>query len=223
MATQPKLDKMRFTKQMFDKQMGLTMVKAFDRLYHLGVRHAAELDDEGLCRERFDATTNEPGVYGYLTDRRLLNPRRWLLRICDVVGRVAYGNPLYRIVTRMGNVTSTYIGCFLPIAQDFYNKGVMDYLRYGHLSDLTLFDSKSRMWFTDKGLKYQTAWDYKAKIQTFCGNRQEMEIEYMEQYVDVRTSKYQRIGENDARKRCRNPKHYDQFSASIAVITQASI
>ena len=208
---------------MFDKQMGLTLVKAFDRLYHLGVRHAAELDDEGLCRERVDATSNEPGVYGYLTDRRLLNARRWLLRVCEVVGRVSYGSSLYRIITRMGNVTSNYIGCFLPIAQDFYNKGVMDYLQYGHTADLALFEGKSRMWFTDKGLKYQTAWDYKAQIQTFCGDRQDMEAECMERYVDVRTSKYQRIGENDLLKRCHNPRHYDQFITSITVITQTEV
>ena len=209
MATPPTLD----------KRMATQMVMMFDKLYHLGVSHSFSVKDEGLCRQ-FLENTSQPGIYGYIEDGYYVCPREWQLRLQKIAGEISLKSPMYKLFGRMGNYLSNFLGCFMPLAQDFYNKGVSDYLNYGHKLEIAIFDGKTRVWLTAKGLKNASKDDYKQTIQQFCFDRKRTEENLMAEYVDERKSKYQHYDEKDLRKRVRNPKHYDTFVRSIGILTQ---
>lgn len=211
MATQPPT---------LDRAMAQQMVRMFDELYRQGVTDCIAADDEGLCREFLEATA-EPGVYGLLTDSYYISPKEWQLRLMVIAGRISLNSPMYRLFCRMGNYTTNYLGCFLPLASDFYRKGIKDALDYGHKFDATQFGIKTKVWLTDKGLKNVSGDAYKQEIQQMCFDRQRAEQTFMDDYKEVRTCKYQRIGEHDARKRVRNPKHWDTFVVRIGLLTNA--
>lgn len=209
MSTQPTLD----------KNMAQQMVKMFDELYRLGVNDCISLEDDGRCQEFLEATA-EPSVYGLLTDGYYISPKEWQLRLQVIAGRISLNSPMYRLFCRMGNYLSNYLGCFLPLACDFYRKGIKDALAYRHLFDSTKFNAKTRVWLTEKGLKNISNDEYKNEIQQMCFNRQRTEQAFMDGYKDLRESKYQRIGENDARKKVRRPKHWDDFVVRIGALTK---
>ena len=207
------------TQPIFDKKMARQMVRMFDSLYRFGVSHCYSADDEGLCREFLEATY-KPGVYGVIEDGYYISAREWQLRLQKLAGTISMKSPMYVLFGRMGNYLSNYLGCFMPLAQDFYNKGVSDYLSYGHKADMAIFNSKNRVWLTEKGIKRASDEDYKQAIQQYCYDRKRMETTFMEGYVDERTSKYQRIKDTDPRKCVRNPRHYENFVVCIGVLTQ---
>lgn len=208
MATQPVLE----------KNMAQQMVRMFDGLYRQGVTDCISLEDEGRCREFLEATA-EPGVYGLLTDDYYITPIEWQLRLQMIAGRISLKSPMYKLFCRMGNVVTNWLGCFLPLASDFYRKGIKDALNYGSKVDLAMLNSKTKVWITEKGLTNVDNHLYKQEIQQMCYNRQRAERAFMDGYKDIRTSKHQRIGENDARKRVRNPMHWEQFVVRISCLT----
>lgn len=211
MATQPPV---------FDKRMAQQMVKMFDELYRQGINDCIAADDDGRCREFLEATS-QPSVYGLLTDGVYIGPKEWQLRLQLIAGRISLKSPMYRLFCRMGNYLTNYLGCFLPLACDFYRKGVKDALEYGHLFDASKFSGKTRVWLTDNGVKNVSNYEYKNAIQQMCFDRQRAEQSFMDGYKDVRTSKYQRIGEHDARKKVRNSKHWETFVMRIGLLTGA--
>lgn len=203
---------------MIDRAMAMQMVKMFDTLYRLGVTDAHNAADEGLCRSVIEQTA-EPGVYRLLTDDYTITPMEWQLRLQMIAGRISLRSPMFKLFGRMGNYLSNYIGCFLPLAQCFYNNGISDYLAYPHQLDLSLFNTKTRVWLTAKGLRAKSNADYQEAIQQFCFDRKRAEQAYIEGYVDKRRSRYERISEDDPKKRVRNPEHWERFVTRISVLT----
>lgn len=206
------------TPPILDRSMAQQMVRMFDELYRKGVNDCIATEDDGRCREFLDATA-EPGVYGVLTDEFLINAKEWQLRLQVVAGRISLKSPMYRLFCMMGNYLSNYLGCFLPLACDFYRKGISDALNHGHKLNLAIFNCKTKVWLTENGLRNVSNDDYKNEIQQMCYNRMRAEQMFMDGYKDVRTTKYQRIGESDARKRVRNPKHWEMFVVRISALT----
>ncbi len=198
--------------------MAQQMVKMLDELYRQGVNDCIAAEDDGRCREFLEATA-QPGTYGLLTDGYYIGPKEWQLRLMVIAGRISLKSPMYRLFCRMGNYQTNYLGCFLPLACDFYRKGIQDILAYEHLFDATIFNIKTRVWVTSKGIRKASNDEFQNEIQQMCFNRKRAEQAFIEGYKDVRTSKGQRIGENDARKRVRNPKHWEQFVVRISVLT----
>lgn len=202
-----------------DRRMAQQMVRMFDELYRQGVKDCIDVADEGRCREFLEATT-QPGVYGLLGDEFYISPKEWQLRLQVIAGRISLNSPMYRLFCRMGNYTANYLGCFLPLACDFYRKGISDALKYEHKLDVAVFRNKMRVWLTEKGVKSVSSDGYKSEIQQMCFNRKRSEQSFMDGYRDLRQTKYEHIGEHDARKRVRNPKHWDVFVERIGVLSR---
>lgn len=124
--------------------------------------------------------------------------------------------PIRKMFIRMGAwARSNFYSCILPIAQDFYNMGVEDFLANPNADTITTFMEERRIWW---GGKRVDTYGYVEKIQGFCGKRMRSEAAALEGLVETRTSKYQRIGEYDLRKRVLKEKWWLHFRRAVAVV-----
>ena len=105
------------------------MITLFDRVYKLGVEDGCRYaHDEGRCREHIK-TTNEPGRFGMIRDGYTSDAVDWQITLQKQAKEMSVYEPVRKMFVRMGKwAASNYYSCILPIAQDFYNKGVEDYL-----------------------------------------------------------------------------------------------
>lgn len=206
MATQPLIDRTDVSR----------LLTLFDRVYKLGVedgyRHS---HDEGLCREHIE-TTNYPGNFGLIRDSFISDAVEWELTLKGQAHIMKIYNPIRKMFNRMGAwAVCNYFSCILPIAQDFYNMGVEDFLANPSADTITTFMEERRIWW---GGKRVDTYGYVEKIQGFCGKRMRSEAAALEGLVETRTSKYQRIGEHDLRKRVLKYKWWLHFRRAVAVV-----
>lgn len=192
------------------------LLTLFDRVYKLGVedgyRHS---HDEGLCREHIE-TTNYPGNFGLIRDGFISDEIDWQLTLQREAKAMKIYEPIRKMFIRMGAwARSNFYSCILPIAQDFYNMGVEDFLANPNADTITTFMGERRIWW---GGKRVDTYGYVEKIQGFCGKRMRSEASALEGLVETRTSKYQRIGEHDLRKRVLKDKWWLRFRRAVAVV-----
>lgn len=136
-----------------DKTIVSKMISLLDWCYRLGVEAAHALQDEGLARE-FLERTKEPGVYGFLSDEPVyITWKEWTLRLMAESRSTCWNGSMMRFFNRMGAFGANYLSAFLPISQVFLNKGVEDYLKSPNAADFSMFNSKNRIWWTEKGLR----------------------------------------------------------------------
>lgn len=206
MATQPLIGKPDVSR----------LLTLFDRVYKLGVedgyRHS---HDEGLCREHIE-TTNYPGNFGMIRDGFISDEIDWQLTLQREAKAMKIYEPIRKMFIRMGAwARSNFYSCILPIAQDFYNMGVENFLANPNADTITTFMEERRVWW---GGKHVDTYGYVEKIQGFCGKRMRSEAAALEGLVETRTSKYQRIGEYDLRKRVLKEKWWLHFRRAVAVV-----
>lgn len=206
MAAQPLIDRTDVSR----------LLTLFDRVYKLGVedgyRHS---HDEGLCREHIE-TTNYPGNFGLIRDGFISDEIDWQLTLQREAKVMKIYEPIRKMFIRMGAwARSNFYSCILPIAQDFYNMGVEDFLANPNADTITTFMEDRRVWW---GGKRVDTYGYVEKIQGFCGKRMRSEAAALEGLVETRASKYQRIGEYDLRKRVLKEKWWLHFRSAVAVV-----
>lgn len=206
MATQPLIDRTDVSR----------LLTLFDRVYKLGVEDGYNNShDEGLCREHIE-TTNYPGNFGLIRDGFISDEIDWQLTLQREAKVMKIYEPIRKMFIRMGAwARSNYYSCILPIAQDFYNMGVEDFLSNPNADTITTFMEERRIWW---GGKRVDTYGYVEKIQSFCGKRMRSEAAALEGLVETRTSKYQRIGEHDLRKRVLKEKWWLRFRRAVAVV-----
>lgn len=206
MATQPLIEAKDVSK----------LITLFDRVYKLGVEDGYNNShDEGLCREHIE-TTNYPGNFGLIRDGFISDEIDWQLTLQREAKAMKIYEPIRKMFIRMGAwARSNYYSCILPIAQDFYNMGVEDFLANPNADTITTFMEERRIWW---GGKRVDTYGYVEKIQGFCGKRMRSEAAALEGLVETRTSKYQRIGEHDLRKRVLKEKWWLHFRRAVAVV-----
>lgn len=206
MATQPIIEPKDVSK----------LLTLFDRIYKLGVEDGYNNShDEGLCREHIE-TTNIPGNFGLIRDGFISDEIDWQLTLQREAKVMKIYEPIRKMFIRMGAwARSNFYSCILPIAQDFYNMGVEDYLANPGADTIATFMGERRVWW---GGKRVDTYGYVEKIQGFCGKRMRSEAAALEELVETRTSKYQRIGEHDLRKRVLKDKWWIRFRRAVAVV-----
>lgn len=161
----------------------LRMIGLLDWCYRLGVRQARELNDEGAAREFLD-THNEVGVYGFLSDGLNVGVLEWQLRLQKEARLTSMWGSMYRYFNRMGEYGANYLSCFLPVAQMWHNLGVQDYIDNPHACDWAVFDGKTRVWWTKKGLLNIKAKEYVEMIQLQCFDLQRKHAAYFVAHSD---------------------------------------
>lgn len=161
----------------------LRMIGLLDWCYRLGVRQARELNDEGAAREFLD-THNEVGVYGFLSDGLNVGVLEWQLRLQKEARLTSMFGSMYQYFLRMGRFGANYLSCFLPIAQMWHNLGVQDFIDNQHACDWAVFDGKTRVRWTKKGLLNIKPKEYVETIQLQCFDLQRRHIEYLKQHSD---------------------------------------
>lgn len=206
MATQPLIEAKDVSK----------LITLFDRVYKLGVEDGYRYShDEGLCREHIE-TTNYPGNFGLIRDGFISDEIDWQLTLQREAKAMKIYEAVRKMFIRMGAwARSNFYSCILPIAQEFYNMGVEDFLANPNADTITTFMEERRIWW---GGKRVDTYGYVEKIQGFCGKRMRSEAAALEGLVETRTSKYQRIGEYDLRKRVLKEKWWLHFRRAVAVV-----
>lgn len=206
MATQPLIDRTDVSR----------LLTLFDRVYKLGVEDGYNNShDEGLCREHIE-TTNYPGNFGLIRDGFISDEIDWQLTLQREAKAMKIYEAVRKMFIRMGAwARSNFYSCILPIAQDFYNMGVEDFLANPNADTITTFMEERRIWW---GGKRVDTYGYVEKIQGFCGKRMRSEAAALEGLVETRTIKYQRIGEHDLRKRVLKEKWWLRFRRAVAVV-----
>lgn len=206
MATQPLIEAKDVSK----------LITLFDRVYKLGVEDGYNNShDEGLCREHIE-TTNYPGNFGLIRDGFISDEIDWQLTLQREAKAMKIYEAVRKMFIRMGAwARSNYYSCILPIAQEFYNMGVEDFLANPNADTITTFMEERRIWW---GGKRVDTYGYVEKIQGFCGKRMRSEAAALDGLVGTRTSKYQRIGEYDLRKRVLKEKWWLRFRRAVAVV-----
>lgn len=192
------------------------LITLFDRIYKLGVEDGYNNShDEGLCREHIE-TTNYPGNFGLIRDGFISDEIDWQLTLQREAKAMKIYEAVRKMFIRMGAwARSNFYSCILPIAQEFYNMGVEDFLANPNADTITTFMEERRIWW---GGKRVDTYGYVEKIQCFCGKRMRSEAAALEGLVETRTSKYQRIGEYDLRKRVLKEKWWLHFRRAVAVV-----
>lgn len=173
MATQP----------IIDRGVILRMIGLLDWCYRLGVKHAREMNDEGASREFLD-THNEVGVYGFLSDGLNVGVLEWQLRLQKEARLTSMFGSMYQYFLRMGRYGQNYLSCFLPIAQEWYNLGVQDYIDNPHACDYSVFNGKTRVRWTKKGLQNIKPKEYVEMIQLQCFDLQRKHAAYLTEHAD---------------------------------------
>lgn len=206
MATQPLIDRTDVSR----------LLTLFDRIYKLGVEDGYQHShDEGLCREHIE-TTNYPGNFGLIRDGFISDEIDWQLTLQREAKVMKIYEPIRKMFIRMGAwARSNFYSCILPVAQDFYNMGVKDFLANPNADTITTFMEERRIWW---GGKRVDTYGYVEKIQGFCGKRMRSEAAALEGLVETRTSKYQRIGEHDLRKRVLKEKWWLYFRRAASIV-----
>lgn len=161
----------------------LRMIGLLDWCYRLGVRQARELNDEGEAREFIDSH-NEPGVYGFLSDGLNVGALEWQLRLQKEARLTSMFGSMYQYFKRMKLFGKNYLSCFLPVAQMWHNLGVQDYIDNPYSCDMAVFDGKTRVRWSKKGLLNIKAREYVEMIQLQCFDLQRKHAAYTTEHAD---------------------------------------
>lgn len=196
MATQP----------IIDRNTILKMISLLDWSYRLGVNNAYQANDEGLCRA-FIEKTSQPGMYGFITDDYNVGVLEWQLRLTKEARLTSMFGSMYQYFGRMGRFGQNYLSVFLPIAQDFYNKGVQDYCAAPYACDMARFNSARRVWWSPKGLLNVKPREYVETIQLMCFDRQRRDSAYLEENA----------ADYKAQKVALRAQHYDWYIRAVGL------
>lgn len=123
-----------------------TVAKMWCRLfmacYRLGVHDAAECDDEGLCREYMEYTS-EPCRWAFMDKRKSDNAIDIQLWLTSMGRDCRIYKPLMEYFRRMGRYGGNFMSVALTVCQGFYNRGMSDYLEFPDRGLLPRFDCKN--------------------------------------------------------------------------------
>lgn len=144
MATQP----------IITRSVALNIISLVDYCYRKGVEDARRINDEGLAREFLDKVS-QTGVYGFLNENGVtMGWKEWTLRLMAQARMTSWNGPMTRYFSLVGsNVNQNYLGSFIPISEAFYAMGVRHYIDNPHGCEYQLFQAKTRVFWTEKGLQ----------------------------------------------------------------------
>lgn len=171
------------TRPIITRDVILKTIGLLDWLYRLGVTQARELGDEGAAREFLD-THDEVGVYGFLSDGLNVGVLEWQLRMQKEARLTSMWGSMHKYFLRMGRYGQNYLSCLLPIAQLWFNMGVRDYISNPSACDYAIFDGKTRVRWSKKGLLNINSREYVETIQLQCFDLMRKHAAYLEEHAD---------------------------------------
>lgn len=161
--------------RVIDRATCNALIRLLDTMYRMGVMDAYRVNDEGECAD-FVNRTKEYGVFGRVTDGHTMDCNEWQLTLIVEARKKSMHGAMYRYFNRMKIYGSNYLSVLLPIAQDFYNKGLQDYNASPNAASLAIFNDRSRTWWS-KNLKKVSVFEYIEQIQLFCFARKRSDEE----------------------------------------------
>lgn len=162
--------------RVIDRATCNALIRLLDRIYRMGVMDAYQVNSEGECAD-FVERTKEPGVFGRVIDGHTMDCNEWQLTLIMEARKKSMHGAMYRYFNRMRIYRQNYLSVLLPIAQDFYNKGIQDYNASPNAVSLAIFNDRSRTWWYSK-LKSVSIYEYIEQIQLFCFARKRSDEEY---------------------------------------------
>lgn len=161
--------------RVIDRATCKALIRLFDTMYRIGVIDAYQVNSEGECAD-FVERTKEPGVFGRVIDGHTMDCNEWQLTLIVEARKRSMQGAMYRYFNRMKIYRQNYLSVLLPIAQDFYNKGLQDYNDNPNAASLAIFNDKKRRWWS-KNLKKVSVFEYIEQVQQFCFARKRSDEE----------------------------------------------
>jgi hypothetical protein len=145
----------------------------FDHFYKLGVFDAQDERDEYLCSEHANKTL-VPGTFGRVRDYKPVGGSEWILAIAYELRGTHVLQTIRRFMDRI--TRSNFYWCFLPIVQDFYNKGMKDFYENPRYNEIETFMSQPYLHWGKIYKKY-TRDEMIEDMQSFCFSRTDSDKE----------------------------------------------
>lgn len=168
-----------YTEEINEKSLAVSVLSLLSYVYVQGVKDAYNARDEMLCRD-FIEHTDEAGVFGFLWKEReaRFDMNTWSDRdfICELISfayskRVPGRKHLIRYMQRILN-PSTYHFCMLHVAQEFYKRGMLDYIKYPNPTKIhTITQSPLNKVWEKEGGKKESRQDTIHHIHEACRDR----------------------------------------------------
>lgn len=161
------------------KSMAVGIMSLFDHCYVKGVQDACNVHDEMMCMEFIEAT-NTPGQFGFLWKERdaRFDLKTWNVTrfISEIVGlslresirnRKALMDYIKKILT-----PTQYHFCLLHVAQEYYKRGIVDYLKHPNANKLySILQSPTNMKWTLDGAKKMNQEEANQRFSEACFDR----------------------------------------------------
>lgn len=184
---------------LIDWDIARGLFSLYNTCYKTGVMDAHDVQDEGRCVE-FARDVREPAVYGRVINNYTMNTKEWKLTLLSFSKGCYMKNKCRNYILWLDG--KNYYSCALPIAQEFYIRGMEDFNKHPTLHKISAIDTpKMELWTAD-GLQKRTRVDMLADLQQFCFDRGRMD--------EASGSKY-----------AFNPKRYEWFSQAIWAAMQS--
>lgn len=168
-----------YTEDVREKSLAVAVMSLLSYVYAQGVKDACNARDEMLCRD-FLAKTDKAGVFGFLWKPRdaRFDMNTWNDRdfMCELISfayaeKVPGKDSLIRYMQRILH-PSTYHYCMLHVAQEFYKRGMLDYLKNPNPTKLfTIIQSPLNATWEGNGAKKGTRQDTIHHIHEACRDR----------------------------------------------------
>lgn len=162
--------------KVIDRNTCNAFIRLLDTMYRMGVMDAYKVNDEGECAD-FIKKTKEPGVFGRVIGGYTMDCNEWQLTLIVEARKKSMHGAMYLYFNRMKKYGQNYLSVLLPIAQDFYNKGLQDYNDNPNAVSLAIFYDKKRTWWS-KNLRKISIFEYIEQIQQTCFARKRSDEEY---------------------------------------------
>lgn len=154
------------------------LMRLFDALYKLGVEDAISIGNESQCEE-FCERMFAAEKFGRIINDFEYSWREWKYRLTQVVYEdVMYRKQCLKFFDCISSY-STYLACALPVAMDFYMKGLKDYVDYPNSDNWVKFKSKGfTLW--GKTPRKTNMDEFVRLITGFCYDRMRIDQEAIE-------------------------------------------
>jgi hypothetical protein len=153
-------------------------MRLFDALYKLGVEDAIAIGNESQCEEFCDRMYRAE-CFGRIINDFTYSWREWKYRLTQVVyDDVMYRKQCLKFFDCISSY-STYLACVMPIAMDFYMKGLKDYAKYPNSANWVKFKDKGfTLW--EKSPRKVTMDEFVRLLTGFCYDRMRIDQEAIE-------------------------------------------
>lgn len=146
------------------------LLRLFMACYRRGVFEARQVNDEGLCREIIEQTS-QTCVFGLVSAKVKPDPIYWQLRINEIAEEARLYQQWDKYCRSMGRYGANYLSVAMVLCQCFVNLGMKHYLESPKACDFTLFKEQGRVWWTVSGIKKAHGSRIVEAAQNMCYDR----------------------------------------------------